>query len=63
MAPLIWEDSSGSPSHGRRRAGQVEGAARSPPALQLRPGRPRPAFSSLQDLKAEATPGCGQLSA
>lgn len=39
------------------------GGHRSQPALQPRPGRPRPTVSQLPGLKAEATPGCGQLSA
>lgn len=46
----------------RSSAGQVEGIAPRP-SCNRAPGAPRPAVSSLSDLKAEATPGCGLPSA
>lgn len=58
---LPWEGSSGSPSPGRRRAGQVEGALPARPATAPRASPPAVSFSGIQE--AEAAPGCGQLSA
>lgn len=60
-ASLLWEDSGPSPFHEIEAPDRSGGGHRSLPVLQPHPKHPRPAVSSLPGLKAEATPGCGQL--